>query len=198
MISIGISNRVVMRRPKCPRNNVMRSKETEIHELQAKPIDSQSFSDYGQIASWQNDGVAYGKQDLQLNVCAGTPRLYMFRLQNKALQFDTITYHAKVTQCLVGIGQREWYMAVSRPPSSLSKFPTAKEIEVFQIPSNLIVKLNVGVWHAGPLFEKDIAYMDFVNLELSNTNVEDHNTHYYSPQNLSFVIIPPPQAGDNI
>lgn len=35
-----------------------------------------------------------------------------------------------------------------------------------------------GTWHAGPLFSGH-PHMDFYNLELSDTNVEDHNTHDY-------------------
>lgn len=35
-----------------------------------------------------------------------------------------------------------------------------------------------GTWHAGPLFDEH-PHMDFYNLELSDTNVTDHNTHDY-------------------
>lgn len=35
-----------------------------------------------------------------------------------------------------------------------------------------------ATWHAGPLFA-GVPHMDFYNLELSDTNVVDHNTHDY-------------------
>lgn len=41
------------------------------------------------------------------------------------------------------------------------------------------MKLHAGTWHAGPLFD-NADHMDFYNLELSDTNVVDHNTHVYS------------------
>jgi hypothetical protein len=44
--------------------------------------------------------------------------------------------------------------------------------------SGVFVKLERGTWHAGPLFVGS-AHADFYNLELSDTNVVDHNTHDY-------------------
>ncbi|KAK9840368.1 hypothetical protein WJX74_008464 [Apatococcus lobatus] len=48
---------------------------------------------------------------------------------------------------------------------------------------------NVTHWHAGPLFEGP-DHMDFYNLELSDTNVVDHNTHVYRKTNLKFEVSP--------
>ena len=36
------------------------------------------------------------------------------------------------------------------------------------------IKLHLGTWHAGPLFDADSA--SFFNLELSDTNQNDHET----------------------
>lgn len=47
--------------------------------------------------------------------------------------------------------------------------PSVEEVQVFKITGPKFLKLNVGTWHAGPLFLQD--KMDFYNLELSNTNV---------------------------
>jgi len=41
---------------------------------------------------------------------------------------------------------------------------------------NLCAMSTQATWHAGPLF-KGTPHMDFYNLELSDTNVVDHNTH---------------------
>ncbi|GJZ08478.1 elongation factor Tu, mitochondrial [Tanacetum coccineum] len=41
-------------------------------------------------------------------------------------------------------------------------------VQVFKISGPKFMKLDMGTWHAGPLFESHA--MDFYNLELSNTN----------------------------
>lgn len=81
------------------------------------------------------------------------------------------------------------YLAVAKPTKSLLDFPKACDIVVFEIPGNLIIKLNAAVWHAGPFFEGTDS-MDFMSLELSDTNVEDHNTHSYAQKNIIFHISP--------
>ncbi|OUS42007.1 RmlC-like cupin domain-containing protein, partial [Ostreococcus tauri] len=128
--------------------------------------------------------------DLCLQVCEGTPRLYIFRARDRDLTFTEITYHEKVTQCLFGIGDHPWYLAVAKPTHSIENFPTQSDIEVFQIHEKLIVRLNAGVWHAGPLF-CGVDHMDFLNLELSDTNTTDHNTHSYVPDRFMFSVRPP-------
>lgn len=57
----------------------------------------------------------------------------------------------------------------------------------FRIPAGTFIKLHQGTWHAGPLFEEDS--MAFYNLELSDTNVVDHNTHDYSNNDLQFLLV---------
>lgn len=47
-----------------------------------------------------------------------------------------------------------------------------------RIPPGVFIKLHQATWHAGPYFV-DSQHMDFYNLELSDTNVTDHNTHVY-------------------
>ncbi len=55
-----------------------------------------------------------------------------------------------------------------------------------RIPAGTFIKLHQGTWHAGPLFEEDS--MAFYNLELSDTNVVDHNTHDYRDDDLQFFL----------
>jgi hypothetical protein len=46
-----------------------------------------------------------------------------------------------------------------------------------------------GTWHAGPLFAEH-PHMDFYNLELSDTNVTDHNTHdYKKAQSMEYEVV---------
>lgn len=45
-----------------------------------------------------------------------------------------------------------------------------------------------ATWHAGPLFAGH-PHMDFYNLELSDTNVVDHNPHdYREGEGIEFVV----------
>ena len=46
---------------------------------------------------------------------AGGCRLYIMTLPNKGMTFDRITHHARVTQCLCGLGPDPWYLAVAKP-----------------------------------------------------------------------------------
>lgn len=103
------------------------------------------------------------------------------RLSRRGMVFDRITYHADVTQCLGGLTPAEWYLAVAAPSGSVHNSPTPQDLHAFRIPTGKFVKLHQGTWHAGPLFD-DSDFMDFYNLELSDTNQVDHNTHIYSKQ----------------
>ena len=62
--------------------------------------------------------------------------------------------------------------------SNLCRYPKTEDLTAFRIPSDCFVKLHAGTWHAGPLFSQP-EHVSFYNLELSDTNVTDHNTHRY-------------------
>lgn len=116
-------------------------------------------------------------------------------LQDRALEFSTITHHSSVTQCLGSIGGDTWYLGVAKSSlvdsnveekgdhvlqSDSGHFfvpPTVDSVHVFKITGPKFLKLNRGTWHAGPLFKPDA--MDFYNLELSNTNVRTSARCYY-------------------
>ena len=55
-----------------------------------------------------------------------------------------------------------------------SDHPDLESLKAFHIPGNCFIKLNVGTWHAGPLF--DASALEFYSLELSDTNLTDHET----------------------
>lgn len=128
--------------------------------------------------------------------------MYIFRSRNRGLSFSEITYHEKVSQCLMSTSNKLWYLAVAKPTFSLEQFPTAEDIEVFQIEGDTVVKMEPGVWHAGPMFivsssaslklsshvKQDANYMDFLSLELSDTNIVDHNTHVYTREGITFSV----------
>ena len=149
--------------------------------LVAEPLTKEAFAPFGQIARAEEDGVAFGPDDAALDLSQGTPRFYIMRLRDKTMSFDTITFHAQVTQCLGALGDQPWYMAVSAPTKDVGKFPRREDLKVFKIPPGVFVKMHAATWHAGPLWDaaNGPGSMDFYNLELSDTNQVDHNCHSY-------------------
>ncbi|KAJ8451250.1 hypothetical protein Cgig2_014022 [Carnegiea gigantea] len=163
--------------------------------LKAIEATPESFKDYGQVIESAPDSQQFGPHDAQLDLSRGIPRFYIMHLKDRQLKFSTITHHASVTQCLGSIGGHVWYIGVAKPSivnsstdvgdsgKKITKSPcghlyvppSVEEVRVFRITGPKFLKLNVGTWHAGPLFLPDA--MDFYNLELSNTNVVDHTTH---------------------
>lgn len=140
--------------------------------LKAQPITPEAFAPFGQVIFASEDGVSYGPNDAQLKLDEGIPRFYIMRLADKGRTFHAITRHRRCTQCLGALAGAEWFMAVA-PPGEAEE-PDPQAIQVFRIPGNCFIKLHVGTWHAGPLF--DAPTVDFYNLELSDTNIVDHQT----------------------
>ena len=140
--------------------------------LPTQPITPENFRPYGQVISASVDGKPFGAEDAQLQLDRGIPRFYIMRLNQRGRKFSHITRHQNCTQCLGSLAGQEWLIAVA--PASLAETPALEAIEAFQIPGNCFIKLEVGTWHAGPYFEQ--AAIDFYNLELSDTNINDHQT----------------------
>lgn len=151
-------------------------------------IAAQAFAPYGQLIQATPDGKPHGPDDAQLDLSAGTPRFYIMRLHHRGRSFHAITRHRCCTQCLGSLGNRTWFLAVA-PPSSGDR-PNLDLLQAFRIPGTCFVKLHVGTWHAGPFFDDDT--VDFYNLELSDTNVTDHQTHNLRQRDhLDCVIVTP-------
>ncbi|MGK7910474.1 MAG: ureidoglycolate lyase [Synechococcus sp.] len=147
---------------------------TEIQQrsLPAIPITPENFAPFGQVITASADGTPYGAEDAQLSLDGGIPRFYIMHLQHRGQHFSTITRHMHCTQCLGSLEGKSWMLGVA-PPSAEPQ-PAPDSIQAFQIPGNCFIKLNVGTWHAGPYFKTES--VDFYNLELSDTNVVDHDT----------------------
>ena len=159
-------------------------------ELEAQDLTPESFAPFGHVVSYIEDFVPYNPEtDPKLVLSNGTPRFYILRLRDKKLGFDSITFHGRTTQCLGGLGNKHWYMGVSEATMSLDRPPRAEDLTVFRVPPETFVSLHVGTWHAGPLFS--CPYMDFYNLELTDTNITDHQTHQYATQNVEFAVNDP-------
>lgn len=146
--------------------------EKTVKLIKAELITPENFKRYGQVIYASADGKAFDSEDAQLVLNRGIPRFYIMRLMNKGRKFGGITRHLQCTQCLGSLEGKEWFMGVAPPADFLC--PKLEDIVVFKIPGNCFIKLEVGTWHAGPYFDAD--FVDFYNLELSDTNVVDHDT----------------------
>jgi len=146
--------------------------------LRPTPIDTASFAPFGQVIAPTEDGTPFGANDAELVLTNGTPRLYIMKLHEHGLRIQTITRHRQVTQCLAALGGKAWLVAVAPPiaPDDPGAMPDPATIRAFQVSGNLAIKLHRGTWHAGPYFTEP--EIDFLNLELSDTNETDHVNCY--------------------
>jgi ureidoglycolate hydrolase len=154
--------------------------DVPIRDLPARPITREAFAPFGDLIAPTADGGPFGSQDAALDLSRGTPRLYIMRLPPRGLVFRQITRHRNVTQCLAAMGGKSWLMAVA-PPDAVDDpdaEPALTDIAAFVVPGSVAIKLHRGTWHAGPFFENED--IDFLNLELSNTNEVDHQSSHLS------------------
>jgi ureidoglycolate hydrolase len=157
-----------------------------LHRLSAQPITPQAFAPFGQVIFPSVDGAPFGPQDAQLELDQGIPRFYIMTLVDKGTRFRTITRHQHCTQCLGALEGKDWVIGVA-PPQAAEQ-PDPQGIQAFHIPGNCFIKLAVGTWHAGPYFNHPS--VSFYNLELSDTNLTDHQTcHLAQEFGLEFEIV---------
>lgn len=157
-----------------------------VKQLTAQWITPENFQPYGQVIFAAEDGKSYDATDAQLVLNKGIPRFYIMRLQLRGRKFHKITRHLECTQCLGSLAGKDWLIAVAPPSAATS--PELAKIAAFRIPGNCFIKLDVGTWHAGPYFDHE--FVDFYNLELSDTNINDHDTYDFGQKdNLELEII---------
>lgn len=162
--------------------------QTLFKQLNAKWLSPESFHPYGQVIYPSIDGKPYDLTDAQLILQNGIPRLYIMRLHYKGYRFNTLTRHVQCTQCLGSLAGKDWLIAVA--PPTANSLPALEEIAAFQIPGNCFIKLNIGTWHAGPYFDDE--FVDFYNLELNDTNINDYDIYNFRKNNnLELEIIRP-------
>jgi ureidoglycolate hydrolase len=148
----------------------------EIVSLAAQELTPKAFAPFGTVIAPEDDGAPPEGQEPQLDLSAGTPRLYAMRLPPRGLLVKQITRHVQTTQALASVGGHSWFIAVA-PPSALddpNAEPRVEDIKAFRIPGDRAIVLHKGTWHAGPHFEGNS--QSFFNLELMDTNVTDHHT----------------------
>ena len=55
------------------------------------------------------------------------------RIPRRGLQFDRITYHERVTQCLGSLTTEPWYLVVAEPTGSLQRPPSPDDLHAFRV-----------------------------------------------------------------
>lgn len=157
-----------------------------LKQLKAQQITPDNFKKYGQVIYAVSDRKLYDSTDASLVLNLGTPRFYIMRLHERGRKFSQMTRHLQCTQCLGSLAGKPWLIAVAPPSAAL--YPSISEIAAFHILGDCFIKLEQGTWHAGPYFDSE--FIDFYNLELSDTNISDRNTANLNPtDNLEFEII---------
>ncbi|MFT4041708.1 MAG: ureidoglycolate lyase [Gordonia sp. (in: high G+C Gram-positive bacteria)] len=149
------------------------------HRLIAEPLADNQFEEFGVVLRAQEDGTPCTDEERALDLDEGVPRLYIMRLHDKPAVFTRITRHLHTTQSLMSVGgvNALWYLAVAPPgDTDPASVPRVEEIRVFAIPGDVMVTLKKGTWHSGPYF--GTSTMEFVNLELTDTNISDHHTYH--------------------
>lgn len=143
--------------------------------LTPHPIDAETFAPYGTCIAPSAYGAPYGPADARLDLTQGTPRIYIMRAPDHGLRFHRLTRHDRVTQCLSAAQGGTWFIVVAPPPAdpSATAVPPPEAVRAFTVSGSAMIKLHAGTWHAGPYFRA--AHMDFVNLELADTNKVDHH-----------------------
>ena len=89
----------------------------------------------------------------------------------------SMTRHSRATQCLGSADAKAWWMAVADPALRPEELDFTS-VNLVEVQPGEGVKLHQGTWHAGPYFLSSSAL--FFNLELSDTNLTDHNFHHLS------------------
>jgi len=143
--------------------------------LKAELATPDAIAPYGTLITPGEDGTPFGPADAALDLGRGTPRLYIMRLRHRPLLVRGITRHSRVTQCLAAMGGHDWFACLASPldPDAPER-PEPARIACFRIGGGVALALKRGTWHAGPYFAAPS--VDFLNLELADTNETDHHT----------------------
>lgn len=143
---------------------------TRILRAMPRMATPESIAPYGTLIEPTEDGLPFGAADAELDLSQGQPRLYIMRLRQRPLIIRGITRHGNVTQCLASMKGEEWFIGLAEPGDA----PEPEEIRVFRMGGDVALALHAGTWHAGPFFTAPA--VDFLNLELTDTNETDHET----------------------
>ena len=151
------------------------------HKVRVLQLTPDAFAPYGQIVLTRRSGNQFDPnsylawehpEEAQLTLDQGAPRIWIMHQFRRGRRFRQIARHRRVTQCLGALEGKDWLLAVA-PPQDLSDDarPRIEDVIGFRIPGDVIIKLNIATWHAGPHFDHEECR--FINLENMDTRERD-------------------------
>ncbi len=140
--------------------------------LTALPLGHCKFERFGTAIFPVDDMTPHSDVDAKLKFEGADLRYYVMRLRHRPAVLASMTRHQRATQCLGSADAQPWWLAVAAPALQPEQLSSASVLLVAVGPGEA-VQLHQGTWHAGPFFHAPTAL--FYNLELSDTNLNDHN-----------------------
>ena len=130
------------------------------------------FDRFGTAILPVDDMTPHNDNDAQLLFDDQNLRYYVMRLRRRPPVVSSMTRHQRATQCLGSADAQPWWIAVAAPDTQPDQLD-ATTVQLVKVAGGEAMKLHQNTWHAGPFFHAQTAL--FFNLELSDTNLTDHN-----------------------
>ena len=141
--------------------------------LTALSLDQCDFTRFGTAILPVDDMTPHSSCDAELKSNGDNLRYYVMRLHRRAAVLGSMTRHIQATQCLGSADAQPWWLAVATAKLQSEQLDHST-VQLVRVEPGEAVKLHQGTWHAGPFFLATTAL--FFNLELSDTNLVDHNS----------------------
>ena len=141
--------------------------------LAALRLDQGNFEQFGTAILPVDDMTPHSSCDAELKFNGDNLRYYVMRLRKRAAVLGSMTRHIDATQCLGSADAKPWWLAVAAAELQSEQLDHTT-VQLVEVHPGEAVKLHQGTWHAGPFFLAPTAL--FFNLELSDTNLTDHNS----------------------
>ena len=141
--------------------------------LAALRLDQGNFEQFGTAILPVDDMTPHSSCDADLKFNGDNLRYYVMRLRRRAAVLGSMTRHIDATQCLGSADAKPWWLAVAAAELQFEQLDHTT-VQLVEVHPGEAVKLHQGTWHAGPFFLAPTAL--FFNLELSDTNLTDHNS----------------------
>ena len=141
--------------------------------LTALSLHQCNFEQFGTAILPVDDMTPHSSCDAELKFNGDNLRYSVMRLRRRAAVLGSMTRHIHATQCLGSADAQPWWLAVAAAKLQSEQLDRST-VQLVKVQPGEAVKLHQGTWHAGPFFLAPIAL--FFNLELSDTNLIDHNS----------------------
>ncbi len=141
--------------------------------LTALSLHQCDFTRFGTAILPVDDMTPHSSCDAELKFNGDNLRYYVMRLHRRAAVLGSMTRHIQATQCLGSADAQPWWLAVATAKLQSEQLDHST-VQLVKVQPGEAVKLHQGTWHAGPFFLATTAL--FFNLELSDTNLVDHNS----------------------